>query len=915
LIYSFESLFSITKMMIFLRNLLTPPIFPEREKTRAARWIHLILWLFIILLGILTITLPISPWDVTTKIQFFVVQVAVILLFLGGLYALHRGYIKPIAWTIVGLVYFGATYSHVWVLGTIRDPIVIAHFFIVPMTGLFFGMRMMYVMAGWSALSLIATFALERNGIIVPLRGVQAAVDDLAILLIGLGLNTVFVRSLLTDLQDSVNDAQQAAAALATTNRELEANQRLLQQARDQLEERVVQRTAELAFANRQLTDEIIERQENEARFRGLAEASPDFIYIWDVALARPIYYNRATFLGHAAESVLVDETYLDYVHPDDRQRLQTYWNWAHVTDLQTGEIDYRMQSNNATWEWIQSRESILSREIDGRPRQILSTLTVITERKTYEENLRTAKEQAEAATRAKSEFLANMSHEIRTPMNGVIGMTSLLLATPLSSEQASFVDTIRESSDSLLVIINDILDLSKAEFDRLELESHPVELRRTIEEILDLMAPKAAEKGLEFCYYISPKVPRSILGDATRLRQIVVNLLSNAIKFTPQGTVYLSMDAGELKEDQIELELTVRDTGIGISSANLERLFQPFSQVDTSNTRRYGGTGLGLAISKRLAELMGGMIRAESTERVGSTFYLTLPAIVLEWLPQEVLATPHPLFSKYTMLVVDDNESTSAILQRYLEYWGVNVVVHSTVTEAAKWIQQVRTPDLILIDSRLAGAEGMAFIGAQRAKQPKFPIILLTSIADTYLRTDTNTTKTDRVLVKPIKPLELYDMLTKIFGDPTHQVMTQPTPPIIADDLGTRFPIGILLAEDNILNQKVALRMLKRLGYEADVAYNGAEAVSLVGNKTYDVVLMDVQMPEMDGLEATRQIRAAKQSLRQQPYIIAMTAAAMELDREKCLEAGMNDFLAKPATLEDLQRALLRYLGQPEST
>ncbi|MCC6453389.1 MAG: response regulator [Caldilineaceae bacterium] len=900
-------------MMTFLRSLLTPPIFPERERTRAARWIHFILWLFILLLGILTVTLLFSTFDTRTKIQFLEAQVGIILLFLTGIYSLRRGYVKPVAWIIVILGYLGTIYSHAFVFKTVHDPSIIGYFFLIPMTGLFFGMRVMYSAALWSVLCITATYFLETSGVIVPLRGVYATFDDFIIILMGLGLNTAFVRALLTDLQDSVDDAQRAASALAASNRQLESNQRLLQQAREQLEERVAQRTAELALANRHLTDEIIERQESEARFRGLAEASPDFIYIWDVPLSQPTYYNRAKLLDHPAKTVLEDDSFLHYVHPDDRIRLQKYWEWTHVTDMQTGQLEYRMQRTSGEWEWIQSRESILSREIDGRPRQVLSTLTVITERKEYEENLRLAKEQAEAATRAKSEFLANMSHEIRTPMNGVIGMTSLLQATPLSPEQASFVDTIRESSDSLLIIINDILDLSKAEFDKLELEFQPLDLRRSIEETLDLMAPKAAEKEIELGYYIAPQVPRMIQGDATRLRQVLVNLLSNAIKFTLEGEVYVAVEARELVDDQVQLEFIIRDTGIGIASANLNRLFLPFSQLDTSNTRRYGGTGLGLAISKRLAELMGGMIRVESEEGVGSTFTLTLPATVIEWLPEQIAASPHPLLAKRTVGIVDDNATVLTLLERYLVYWGMQVVTYSTSAAATAAMQQMPACDLLIVDAHLGDEEGLAFADAQHAREPNLPIILLTSIADTHLRAGSSRVGSHRILVKPIKPLELYETLTQIFGAPVSQPSSQPVASSIDGDLGTRFPLRILLAEDNMLNQKVALRMLKRLGYEADVAINGLQALRAAEGQPYDVILMDVQMPEMDGLEATRQIRSVQNGKRHQPYIIAMTAAAMELDREKCLQAGMNDFVSKPATLEDLQHALERYLENPE--
>jgi CheY-like chemotaxis protein len=346
-----------------------------------------------------------------------------------------------------------------------------------------------------------------------------------------------------------------------------------------------------------------------------------------------------------------------------------------------------------------------------------------------------------------------------------------------------------------------------------------------------------------------------------------------------------------------------------------LEHLFLPFSQLDTSNTRRYGGTGLGLAISKRLAELMGGNIRADSQEEIGSTFNLTLPVAVVEWLPEAVTASPHPLLAKRTVVLVDHSASNVVILKRYLEYWGMQVAVHASVAAAMHWPQNGQNCELLIVDSHLPDEDGMAFAGAQRTQHPALPVILLTSIADTHLRTLGNSNGVNRVLVKPIKPLELYTMLTQIFGAPVSANNNRPEAAPIADDLGVRFPLRILLAEDNLLNQKVALRMLKRLGYEADVAVNGVQALAAVEDRPYDVVLMDVQMPEMDGLEATRHIRAAQNGDNHQPYIIAMTAAAMELDREKCIDAGMNDFVSKPATLEDLQRALQRYLGQVELT
>jgi CheY-like chemotaxis protein len=311
----------------------------------------------------------------------------------------------------------------------------------------------------------------------------------------------------------------------------------------------------------------------------------------------------------------------------------------------------------------------------------------------------------------------------------------------------------------------------------------------------------------------------------------------------------------------------------------------------------------------------MGGTIRAESEEGVGSIFYVTLPATVIEWFPEQITATPHPLLAKRAVAIVDDNATTLTLLTRYLEYWGMQVNSYSTSAAASAGLQQMPTCDLLITDVRLGNEDGLAFADAQHVRQPNLPIILLTGIADTHLRTDRSQVGSHRTLVKPIKPLALYNLLTETFGASVPPTNGQPVAPAVAGDLGARFPLRILLAEDNMLNQKVALRMLQRLGYEADVAINGLQALRAVEGQPYDVVLMDVQMPEMDGLEATRQIRSVQNGGRHQPYIIAMTAAAMELDREKCLQAGMNDFVSKPATLEDLQRALERYLENPELT
>lgn len=905
-------------MLKRLLEFLSPPTFPDRDKTRVARWLNLVLWVFFAMVFILTITLFFSSFDAATRASFAVVQIGLMFACIGGVRLVRRGHTAIVAWILLALTYLGAIYSHLFTFQTIHDPSVVAYFILIPLAALLFGTRMMIISVFLSVGTVVSTFAMEHMGILKPLLGVTSTLDDLIFILIGLGLNTVLMQWLLSSIAESADEARRSATALRLANHELEENQRLLQQARDELEIRVAQRTAELADANRQLVREIAERERSENRFRSLAENSPDFIYIFDVAERKNSYHNRTSFLGYSIGTNMEYPGFIEMLHPEDFHRVHAYWMWLESFEAGDGRIEFRVRNAQGEWDWLQSRDTVLTRDDAGIPLQILSTITVITERKLYEEDLRQARDQAEAATRAKSEFLANMSHEIRTPMNGVVGMTSLLLGTPLDEDQRSYVETIRKSSDSLLTIIDDILDLSKAEFGKLGLQRTPVDVRHHLEDILDLLAPNSSDKQLELCAYIAPEVPGAIMGDATRLRQILVNLLSNAVKFTPQGEVCVQVSAEPIDATHVTLRYTVRDTGIGIAAEHLANLFQPFNQVDSSNTRRYGGTGLGLVISKRIAELMGGQISVESTEGAGSTFCLEIPVeVAAEAASQPRL--PAAALGR-TVVLIDDSFAARMATARTLQDGGVTVIALENADEFRAWRQHNTAYDVLIVDHSLPGTTGLVLAQEELQRRPDLPVVLLLTLSDLHLRKGEDSVSagmaTLRYLVKPLKARELFAAVANTLSpaQTAQAPISSSNDANIGAEWGAQHPLRILLAEDNLVNQKVALRMLKRLGYDADVARNGVEAVDAVNRISYDLVLMDVQMPEMDGLEATRAIRDQKDGLAAQPYIIAMTAAAMELDKEQCLAAGMNDFVAKPTRIEDLLGALRRLIQQRHS-
>jgi PAS domain S-box-containing protein len=560
-----------------------------------------------------------------------------------------------------------------------------------------------------------------------------------------------------------------------------------------------------------------------------------------------------------------------------------------------------------------------------GEPENFIAIGTDITTSVQTEANLRRAKAEADAASRAKSEFLATMSHEIRTPMNGVIGMTSLLLETNLTPEQRDYVSTIRTSGDALLAVINEILDFSKIESGKMELEYQPMEIAQCIEEALDIFALQAAAKRIELAYYIHPGVPPWILLDVTRVRQVLVNLVNNAVKFTIEGQITIEVSPAVAPDSDRSrppvmlhegakrmIEFQVRDTGIGIPPERRHLLFKPFSQVDSSTTRKYGGTGLGLAICDRLCQLMGGTIDVGENPGGGSVFHFSLLA---EPVAAPVDPHPHPLpesLWQAGVLVVDDLPLNRRLLSQTVSRLHLRGIEAAHLHDATEIALEQRIAAAI-VDAELMGEDGAPFADELRRRYPSLPVILLTNPMETARRAESVDPGLVR-LPKPIKPAlliqTLYRLLTSgaAHGDAAPS-LPQAEGPVLAQSI----PLEVLLVEDNPVNQKVALRFLQRLGYNADAVGNGLEAVRTFQQRDYDLVFMDMQMPEMDGLTATREIRS-RYPRERQPKIVALTANAVQGDRERCLAAGMDDYISKPVKIEALEQVIRKYF-RPAST
>ncbi|MCB8967874.1 MAG: response regulator [Ardenticatenaceae bacterium] len=536
-----------------------------------------------------------------------------------------------------------------------------------------------------------------------------------------------------------------------------------------------------------------------------------------------------------------------------------------------------------------------------------------ITTRKQQEIQLNQARMEAVAAAKAKTDFLANMSHEIRTPLNAVIGMTGLLRDSLLNSEQQDLVHTIFTSSDTLLSIINNILDFSKVDAGKLELENEPFDLEDCVLAALDLVKTKAHEKGLQLIHQISPDTPLFCKGDALRLRQVLVNLLSNSVKFTDEGQVRVEVSSNLLGHAQCEILFAVRDTGIGIPADKVEMVFQSFSQADTSHTRKYGGTGLGLAISQRLVRLMGGKIWVKSEVGKGTTFFFTMPTEVATSEPKRYLRKKQLKLPGKRILFVANHSGTRRYMSRQIRTWGIHPYVAGSLPETVYWLQNSTPFDVIIVDEDMLTAEKDLLLSIRQLAH-NTPLLLLTQQGRVPAEIQAHITGH---VQKPIKPSALYEVLVDVLSVQKNQegavVMqggaeTAVSLPLTAPDSNKQpHTLRILLAEDNLINQKVAMRIMTKLGYEPDVVSNGREVLTALEKQSYQIVFMDVQMPEMDGVEATQCIHT-QWPVEKRPWIIAMTAHALEGDRERYLSAGMDDYISKPVRIEDMVESIHRY-------
>ena len=679
-------------------------------------------------------------------------------------------------------------------------------------------------------------------------------------------------------------------------------------------------KTEELAKANEELRIEIGERKraedafrKSEEKYRILVENASDAIFIIQDEMIKFPNPKANAMVGYSSEE-LAEIPFIDLIHPDDRDMVFDVLKRVFRGDEIPGAYSLRMINKAGEELWVQLNVVFLSWE--GQPAS-LSILRDITQQKGMEGEILEKGRLAEEANRAKSEFLANMSHEIRTPLNGIIGMVELALDAPLDDNQKDIFHTINTEANSLHDLINEILDFSKIEAGKFDFEAIPFDLRHTIEDVANGFAHRAEQKGLDFFAYLSPDIPFRVIGDPGRLRQILVNLAGNAIKFTEEGEVYIRGEMAEEFEHEMKIRFLVKDTGIGIPAHKQDMIFDSFSQADGSTIRKYGGTGLGTTISKQLAEMMGGEIGVESEVGKGSTFWFTIVFRKQED-RQRISAAMGPDLKDLKVLVVDDNRTNRFILTEYLKHWACRPVATTGGTQALTRLEEAVTCkdpfSLIVTDFQMPELSGFDLAKTIKTMDAlkRIPIIVLTSGGKKGDGRSCMEIGIDGYLTKPVKRDELLKAIESVLGlstkekDPENpQLVTRHS---LAEAERSRF--RILLVEDYLTNQQVAMRHLNRAGYRVKVAEDGRQAVDEVKAKPYDLILMDIQMPIMDGYGATREIRRLEaRTTRRAVPIIAMTAHAFEDHQKRCLDAGMDDFITKPLRREKLLAAVEKWI------
>ncbi len=662
-----------------------------------------------------------------------------------------------------------------------------------------------------------------------------------------------------------------------------------------------------IIFTLGRLRETLQAARRSERNHRLIAENTSDLILAYDME-RRPIYVNPAVerLLGYTVDE-LRQLGFLDWVHPEDRGRLAELCEGV-SRGANFSDVESRIQTKSGEIRWFAGTWGPL---IDERGRQmgIQGVERDVTDRHNLAEELRVARDEALEAAKAKSYFLATMSHEIRTPMNGVLGMTNLLLDTDLSSEQRDMAETVLHSGQALLSIINDILDFSKIEAGKLELEQVPFALHEPLEEACELLAESAARKRLELVCRVDPTLPAVVSGDAARLRQVLINLIGNAVKFTERGEVSVECLLVESEGGWHRLRVEVRDTGVGIAADVLPKLFQPFTQADMAANRRYGGSGLGLAISKQVVEKMGGEIGVVSAPGEGSRFWFSVRVAAggREGHPQPLERVGG---KPGRVLVMDDHGGTRKVLGELLRGWGLEVVEAASQAEALRHLMTQAFP-VALID---CGFGNLAGVDLARALPPDTEAILLVTRADTVRRDSSLPAAIRGFLNKPVRREALLRLITEVLANPGRSSVEVAMPAPAAEEVEQAKKARILIAEDNPVNQRVARRLVEKLGYAAETVNNGSEALAALAASSYDLVLMDCQMPELDGFETTRRIRLKEGGAGETSTvgggfgrlpIVAMTANAMKGDRERCLQSGMDDYLPKPIDLARLAEAL----------